>query len=218
MMLADPEPDHQELEPNLKATDPVDIEESEGSSDEYEPPAAAHKDDGETEVEETDLDSEVDAEVEDEEKPKKGKLKKPKPARADIIAKRNVTSASTGRTEAKRKANHDGYDSLFTWYNSFLPEKNLNSDGLNSNGLSKKKMKHASHGSKDSPQALLSNWNNSASSGLASAASRTQDTVEEDESMVQSGGFVGDDETDDLERKSLLVFKGGKKKVVVSHF
>jgi hypothetical protein len=36
--------------------------------------------------------------------------------------------------------------------------------------------------------------------------------------MVQSGGFVGDDETDDLERKSLLVFKGGKKKVVVSHF
>jgi hypothetical protein len=112
-----PEPDHQELEPNLKATDPVDIdsEESAGSSsDEYEPPAAAHKDDGETEVEETDSDSEVDAEVEDEEKPKKGKLKKPKPARADIIAKRNVTSASTGRTEAKRKANHDGYDSIFT--------------------------------------------------------------------------------------------------------
>jgi hypothetical protein len=61
--------------------------------------------------------------------------------------------------------------------------------------------------------ALLPDWN--ASSELAS---RTQDS-EEDDSMVRSGGFVGDNETDDLERKSLSGFKGGKKKVVVgNHF
>jgi hypothetical protein len=35
--------------------------------------------------------------------------------------------------------------------------------------------------------------------------------------MVKSGGFVGDDETDDLERKSLLGFKGVKK-TLVGHF
>ena len=70
--------------------------------------------------------------------------------------------------------------------------------------LSKKKLKHANP--KDS--ALLPDWNNSA--GLVS---RTKD-IEEDDSMVRSGGFVGDDETDNLERKSLSGFKGGKKAVV----
>ena len=32
--------------------------------------------------------------------------------------------------------------------------------------------------------------------------------------MVQSGRFVGNDETDNLEHKSLPAFKGGKKAVV----
>lgn len=94
----------------------------------------------------------------------------------------------------------------------YLPEKNLNSDGLNpSIGLSKKKMKHANPGPKDSP--LLPDWNDSLGS-----ASRIKDT-EEDDSMVRSGGFVGDNETDDLERKSLSLagFKDNKK-ALVGHF
>jgi hypothetical protein len=90
-------------------------------------------------------------------------------------------------------------------------KKKLNSDRLNPIGLSKKKMKHANP--KDST--LLPDWNDTESGGFK-LASRTQDT-EEDESMVQSGGFVGDNETDDLERKSVSVFKDGKKKVVVSY-
>ena len=99
-----------------KVTDPVDVEESDSSGDEYAPPA--YKDEGESEVDKSDSDSEIDAEVEDDEEKKTKKGKKPKPARADIIAKRNVTSASasltsTARPEAKRKANYE-YDLSFT--------------------------------------------------------------------------------------------------------
>jgi hypothetical protein len=111
IMLAGPERDQSKS----KATDQVDFEESAGSSgDEYTP--AVNKDDGESEIDESD-DLEADAEVEDEadendkKKTKTRKGKKPKPARADIIAKRNVSSAtasqaltSTAHTETKRKA------------------------------------------------------------------------------------------------------------------
>jgi hypothetical protein len=83
----------------------------------------------------------------------------------------------------------------------------VNSDGLTGNPT-KKRTKHANP--KDS--ALFPDWNESESQAVGSA-SRTKDP-EEDDSMVQSGGFVGDDETDDLERKSLLGFKGGKKTLV----
>jgi hypothetical protein len=91
-------------------------------------------------------------------------------------------------------------------------KKNLNSDGLNPTN---KKKKHALTNSKDSSGALLppADWN-----GSVGSASRTKDTGEEDDSMVQSGGFVGDDETDDLERRSLSGFKGGKKFAVVRQF
>lgn len=61
--------------------------------------------------------------------------------------------------------------------------------------------------------ALLPGWNANNKSEL-----RTQDTGEDD-SMVRHGGFVADNETDEMERKSLLDFKGGKKKTFVScHF
>lgn len=92
---------------------------------------------------------------------------------------------------------------------TYSPNKKLNSDGLNATN---KKKKHAGTDSKYSSGALLppSDWNDSVGS-----ATRTKSTGEEDESMVQSGGFVGDDETDDLERRSLLGFKGGKKAAVV---
>ena len=99
-----------------KATDPDDLEESGTSGDEYAPPTYS-KDDGESEVDDSDL--EVDAEVEDEDEEKKSKKgKKPKPTRANIIAKRQVTGASssltsTAHTDAKRKATYV-FDSLFT--------------------------------------------------------------------------------------------------------
>jgi hypothetical protein len=64
---------------------------------------------------------------------------------------------------------------------------------------------------KDSEAAFFPDWN--ASSGLES---RTQDS-EEDDSMVRSGGFVCDNENDNLERKSLSGFEGGKKKAVVGY-
>jgi hypothetical protein len=57
--------------------------------------------------------------------------------------------------------------------------------------------------------ALLPNWKDA----VGSASSLIKD-AEEDDSMVRSGGFIGDNETDDLERKSLSGFKGGKKVVV----
>jgi hypothetical protein len=104
MMLADPERD----ESKPKATDQIDLEESAGSSgDEYTP--AVNKDDasGESEIDdlEADAEPEVEDEVDENDKKKTKKGKKPKPARADIIAKRNVSSASASLTaETKRKA------------------------------------------------------------------------------------------------------------------
>ena len=86
----------------------------------------------------------------------------------------------------------------------------LNSDDSelhSSLGLPKKKMKT---NMKDS--ALLPGWN-----VLVESASRIKGT-EEDDSMVQLGGFVGDDETDDLEHKSLLGFNKADKKAVVGLF
>jgi hypothetical protein len=115
-MLAGSSSEHREP----KATDPVDLEESGSSGDEYVPAVSpAYKDDG---------DSEVDAGVEDEDeenKPKKGK--KLKPARADIIAKRNMGSASsqtsTARTEAKRKLEiNNEYVSSFIRYDSLVTD------------------------------------------------------------------------------------------------
>jgi hypothetical protein len=122
-MLAGSSSEHREP----KATDPVDLEESGSSGDEYVPAVSpAYKDDGESEVDGSD--SEVDAGVEDkdeENKPKKGK--KLKPARADIIAKRNMGSASsqtsTARTEAKRKLEiNNEYVSSFTRYDSLVTD------------------------------------------------------------------------------------------------
>lgn len=77
-------------------------------------------------------------------------------------------------------------------------------------------MKHALTKPKPEDSALLplADWNDSVGSALRTTGKDT----EEDYSMVQSGGFVGDNETDDLERKSLSGFKGGKKAAVVRQF
>lgn len=89
----------------------------------------------------------------------------------------------------------------------------LNSHGLDPTiGLSKKKMKHTNPNDSTGNSALLLDWNRS----TIGSASLVKDN-EEDNSMVRPGGFVGDNETDDLEHKSLLGFKGGKK-AVVGHF
>lgn len=102
-------PEHEESESKEKDLI-LELEESDDSGDAYAPPV--YKNEGESEVDESD--SEVDAEVEDDKEDKKTKKgKKPsKPARADIIAKRNVGSASTShsstaRTETKRKARYE---------------------------------------------------------------------------------------------------------------
>ncbi|KAF8970180.1 hypothetical protein BDZ97DRAFT_1902185 [Flammula alnicola] len=170
-----------------KPTDPVDIEDSDASSDEY-IPLSVDADEGESEVDESDL--EVEEKGDEPKQSKKGK--KTKPGRADISAIRRVGSASltvTARSDGKRKAYDGGVLDL--------PAK------------TKKKAKSLNQASSG---ALLPGWDSSTS---RVSASHTQ-SAEEDDSMVRLGGFIGDEETDDVERKALSGLKDSKKKVLLN--
>ncbi|KAF8809369.1 hypothetical protein BYT27DRAFT_7094606 [Phlegmacium glaucopus] len=180
------------LEP--KASDPVDAEDPDTSTgDEYSPPPV-EADDGESEVEGSDL----ELEDEEDDKPKKSKKgKEPKPSRVDIRAARHVGSAvpasltTTARFDGKRKADD--------WLIS------TDRDALNPK--TNKKVKGPQGNS-----ALLPGWNSSSSRVSASHSQAD----EEDDSMVQPGGLVHDEETDDLERKAISGLKQGNKKILLN--
>ncbi|KIM41783.1 hypothetical protein M413DRAFT_410062 [Hebeloma cylindrosporum] len=163
---------------------------SEGSQDEYRPPAC----EGHVESE-SDGESEAPVDSHTEETTTKNtgtrKGKKPKPGRKDVVAVRETvaekgTPATAEATKLKRKADDSN--------------ENINKKSKKTN---------------QPLSGLIVGWDRNPSGSRATASIASEVSQDIDESMVQYGGLVDDEENDEIERvairKDVPKDAGGKK-------